>query len=233
MTAGFGRSLLVIAIVASFQSLGCSAIGFTIGSLSDGSRNEVDTLNVTHVWQIHPNQDVGVLKTDGRLISGEFSAVDTVPYAEYRSAYDAARGKPEGSGLPAIGDTVSITFGTDLRRSSLQGTFVGFDPGIMHLRLKESLVTIPVETINALNSHQVTIQTVRSCMSSGCVPFMSQLLLKDGTEVRGIGLNGVREVYLNNSLYARWIGLGVGVTLDLLIIHFIHQSERPYSTDFW
>lgn len=230
----FSTAFLILAFVLPLS--GCSAVGFVIGSLSDSSRPDYDTVGTSKVWQLRPNQDIVVLKTDGTQISGELFMVDTIPGTEYHKAYDIVKLEPEGSGMPAIGDTVNITFRSGIRRPSLQGIFVGFDPGIFHIRLRENLVTIPLETVNALNGHQntsVNIDTVRGCISRGLVPFMSQLLLNNGTETRGIRLDGVREIYLENYHSAKWIGLGVGVALDILIIHLIHQGDRPESTSFW
>lgn len=62
---------------------------------------------------------------------------------------------------------------------------------------------------------------------------MSQLVLYNGKNTRRIRLDEVREIYLKNFRSAKWVGLGVGVALDALIIHLIHQGDRPYSTTFW
>jgi hypothetical protein len=62
---------------------------------------------------------------------------------------------------------------------------------------------------------------------------MSELVLNNGTETRAIRLDEVQEIYLENFHSAKWIGLGVGVAVDILIVHLIHQGDRPYSTSFW
>ena len=51
------------------------------------------------------------------------------------------------------------------------------------------------------------------------VPSLSQLVFDTGAEVRSQRLDQVRDVYVENSKNVKWIGLGIGVLIDGLLLY--------------
>ncbi len=212
---------LSLAFMMALLSTGCSYIGLTADSLSDRGFEDCDTLSTTQAWQIAPGKDIIVLTTDEARISGEFIALDSVPMAEYRKAYNELKNHAGGAGLPALNESVIVTFKPDARRPPLQGTFVGFDPGIIRICLEKRQVGIPLAAVDWLDGLQDPAETTylpHKGVNIEGVPFLSQMKINTGARIRAIRLDAVRCVYLDNPKNASLIGLGATALVDSLVL---------------
>jgi len=54
--------------------------------------------------------------------------------------------------------------------------------------------------------------------AEGQVPFMSAIAIQDSTGMTRIPINNIQRVELKKRRIARWVGLGVGIAVDITVI---------------
>jgi hypothetical protein len=222
-TRSMQRSTCLAALLTGILSTaGCSIVGFAVGSAVESGYRDSDTLATTQLSLLTPGRDIVVLTSDESRIQGEFVSLDSMAMADYCIAYNNAKLQAGQGWLPGPNDRVRLTFITDRQRPPLEGTFAGFDPGVIRLELDGKFIRIPTAFVDSL--YLLQDQSTKNCILAGemlleGVPSLSKLNIDTTSGFRSIPLDQVRYVYLENSKPLKWVGLGIGALFDGLWLY--------------
>lgn len=240
--------VLLLSSVAMAPLTGCSMIGLGAGYALESSQYEERAIRTS----LPTGAAVSVTTTDGARHAGVYVGLTGLPSPQDSIAYEAARmayEPPYGTGLdrlPAWGaDAVAIQGTSDKRGAApdtLRGQFVGFGlkrtERLHYVRIRHtggSTSQVSLATTQRLRVGPITLggnvltQMVRTSRS---FPSVTAMLIEqpDGATQR-IPLYAVRVVDGPRRSGARWVGLGLGLTVDLILIAISSElSDWDYSS---
>ena len=213
----FIHSAFILIIIQSLS--GCFTL---IGGLVVGPNWE-NEVHPRHDVRIEEGSPVFLHAIDGTVHDLFF--VDSIlePISSYETRYLRwHRQQEEDINLPAVGDSVRISFHSDV---PIAGLFTGFDPETIYLGY-DNLQRIPLEELDALStqhSEEYDGDSLRELVRTGNIPFRTIIVMTDveGTEQKvhaeEIDRLEVRSKYIEESTSGRkgaLIGLGIdGVTV--------------------
>jgi hypothetical protein len=225
------KKILTFVAVMVFGALilqwcGCSVIGLGIGAASDSKKPS--QIQGWEVEKVDPGKTVTLVLRDSSRIKGKFIGLERLQDQEYAETYDQARElKPDGVVLPKLDDTVSITTKTEKK---FEGEFFGFDHGYILLRIVGRNMTNQVsmnniKSIEQKNGNAIGQTMIEKLLSDGRIPSSSVIVMKNElgkmrTNIEKVPL--IRDPVRKNG---KWIGLGIGVAIDAVVLVVLHNSH--------
>jgi hypothetical protein len=214
--------LTVAAVLLQVQ--GCTVGGYTIGSVIDGPDSTI--VPAERAKTIKLGKQVRVVLSDGGQITGEYMGPDRVAEEEYARMYSSFRKQHKDSVfLPALGGKIEIvpTFGKRVHRQLL-----GFDceAGSDQFVLVRSeadttsrmVLLRSIDKIADAEGDVTDGDLLQRLAAEGQVPSMAAIAIQDSTGMTRIPINNIQRVELKKRRIARWIGLGVGIAVDITVI---------------
>ena len=141
----------------------------------------------------------------------------------YRERYERWRASiPNPASVPALGDELTILKAMDTQQGVV-GTYLGLDPGsILLLRsgYKDTmnLWSPPLSYIFDGKGEKLELGPLRTEMTKGTAPMMSALRLDANGVEKRIPLEDVDQVRIPALRMKKWIGLGIGLAVDVAVV---------------
>lgn len=242
--------VLFLSTAAAAHLTGCSLIGFGAGYALDSSKYQENAIRTS----LPTGAVVSVITTDGTRHEGIYTGLSGLPSPRDSVAYEAARmgyEPPYGTGLdrlPSWGTEAVIQVASGKRGAApdtLRGQFAGFGlkrtERLHYVRVRDTKGTVsevPLPAIQRLRIGPTTLRgdvLVQIVQDSRSFPSVTAMLIEqaDGVTER-IPLHAVRVVEGPRRSGARWIGLGLGLATDIILIAISSAlSEWDYQGSDW
>jgi hypothetical protein len=173
---------------------GCSPTGWSTKSIPDGS-------------SLNSGEQVTIVKTDGSVVSGEFTGKATIPSSDYRSLYSVSTMRPvNGRYLPSIGQTVRITTAISDTRA-WTGQLIGFDG--VNILLKngsnpeiEKIYFASLTTVSDYDGRSIPRSELRSLFENGSIPLMTAISVSSNGSTTLVPLSAIREITVEDQTAA-------------------------------
>ncbi len=233
------RSITTLACCFLIVSLGtpltgCSLIGFGLGSGLDPIRPGGHVQVPEQLNKLEADTHVILTKRDGTSSKGVYLAVtqldDSADLEQYKKQYEDWRLRRSGSpqSLPPFGSRVKVLKLHDHGRHGLDGSFEGFDPGVIRLYLFELRETIPIrldriDVVRDTAGRTVATQQVLLMAERVGVPQASQVsdkhtIKREFYEEEQIPSDQIAWMNFIERGNGRWIGLGIGLVVDVAVV---------------
>jgi hypothetical protein len=228
----FSLSLFVLPY---FVLTGCSLVGFAIGRAIDNGARSVTGPGALHTTA--RGTALEIVTRNGWTGSGTFDGFQDAasPGAGYREVYAALHlALPPSAWMPRIGDTVSLALSADRgERVVFQGISFGriyfSAPPDAAVRFR-SLST--VQSLAGRGGESISREDIARLLAESVLPAADTIVVRN--EEAGavpLPLWQVQEVkFVRPANTARWIGLGIGLVVDIALIA---QASRHTSPDFF
>jgi hypothetical protein len=242
--------VLLLSGVAVTSLTGCSLIGYTVGrSLESNTSNTYAQNDVgTH---LPVGAQVTVVTSDKTRYEGVYTGLTGLPSPQDSIAYETAREAyepPFWTGLdqlPVWGADAAVVRGPSGQHGAapdtLRGQFAGFGltrtERLHYVRIRRadgSTLRVSLPTIRRLRDGPITLGgnvLTRMVRTSRSFPTVTAMFVEqaDGATER-IPLYAVRVVEGTKRSQARWVGFGIGLPLDLLMIAIQSALSGPYTS---
>jgi hypothetical protein len=217
---------IAMAVIMILNLSGCTAIGFGIGSEIDNNKPDYGPVNEGKLDEVGHGRKIVVELNDSTRVLGKFVGLVKDTGDDYRQRYSRIRAElAQNIYLPPIGDTVDFRYASG---SSLKGIFEGFDqkfpcsPCSTYVSIRpwsdegltrEKLQFLPYLR-KALGDSAETVGICR-LIREGKIPLMSRITIVNADKLENYSLEKVKKVQLKNGKSAKWIGLGLGLAIDI------------------
>jgi hypothetical protein len=216
---------------------GCSLVGYGGGYLLESNTYRGDALQK----RLPMGAPVIVTDTSGTRIEGTYTGIEELPSPRDSLAYTAVRAAaslPVGSALvrlPVWGTEVVLSGSRvqpeeETRADTLRGQFVGFGLRAatveeVYLRVRRrsgTVARVPLERLDQVQLGSVTYSRRALALGAASVevlPTVMAVAIDTATSAPAlVPLGAVRHAEGPRRKQRRWIGLGIGLTTDLIII---------------
>jgi hypothetical protein len=215
--------LLLLGTVAILGYSGCSVIGLCAGASIDNARPDYDTIPGSHVAIIERGKDIKLTMKTGEELKGEYLGVGRPADSQYARVYNEYRERYKKELLlPALGDSISTV--TLESAKECKGEFLGFDNQYIWLRARmwpPNRVRIDMSVLKRItdrNGNLIEVGRLITLSSAGEIPALSGVALKANSDTLCIPNPEVDRIEVPVDKNAKWMGLGVGVVIDAVII---------------
>jgi hypothetical protein len=235
---------ICLAILSSCATVltGCSLLGFGIGSAVEQGQPGPQILISNGLDTLPVDTKVLVVKKNGTKVEGVFKGVSpaprTVAYVNYGVEFERWRNLPghESIHLPSFGGKVQILVTMPRSTISAVGRFAGFDRGTIRLITGEYGETVEydvasVKEVQHTPGDVTTADNLKHAFAEGVPLACGQVqyeptaaLQLEGSSSPGfarveeIPLTDLRAVHLWEHTNARWVGLGIGAAIDVIVV---------------
>jgi hypothetical protein len=228
--------LIDLALLFSVFAGGCSVIGYSIGQSHDRSWARTVSILSVECAPVETGSKMIVRLFDGETLRGTYQGLVRQSPAEYRHVYNAFRTLIDPSQIvPAPGDSVRVITRSGEQTSAV---FVAFDhicyrsttrpvtrrrvaQAFLYLPASSDTVGVDLARIERVQFHDgtavegVTLEEMDSTMH---LPDLSAIRLQTATALLTIPLSRIHSIDVPIAGNARWIGLGIGLVVDLALL---------------
>jgi hypothetical protein len=231
---------LVVALVSS--TLSCSVVGLGVGAIIDAKTSHQKQIGAWEMGKVKKGAEVTVFRNDSTSSSGKFDGLLPVPDSEYQEAYSRLlQGMPDSMNLPRLGENIEILH-KDKKRN--QSVFRGFDYQFRNFKAEQQYnygfnfqylfddksISKPMKRIflcdinSVVRSDQMKLtgENLIVLSSNGQLPLRSQVVILTGSGLEKFPLTSIESATVPRSRNAKWIGLGMGLGLDILSIYLTY-----------
>ncbi len=225
------KNLILFLIGISFLFSGCSIIGLGIGAAVDASKPKTVSIDPNEVNKIKNNSEITVHKKDGAHISGKFTGSSQLSPKEYVEEYKKFKKKNSIKSLeffPDLGDSLTIIYKDT--HIELHGFFIGFDHDkIWYSNNKgDAMFNVKYDTSYTsikYKGYELDYIYIKKLINNGMVPTLLVInLLMSNSSTLNISAYDIEKILAQNKRKAKYIGLGVGLTIDAIISVLIISS---------
>jgi hypothetical protein len=232
-------SRFIIALLICFASIlnfsGCSFCGFAIGSIVDTYNGE--TLPPSAIIASHKGDNIKIETTSGDRYKGKFTTIDTNWTQDYSAEYEAARMKlaERDTLIPALGEL--LEFSNNHNDQLMTVVFLGFDYGVsIWIEPQDSSITRtwPLSNVSSLHNKAgrvYDIETLRLLLNHKRIPVRISFTMNMARKTVTLPMSEVTQVEKDDYKYGKFIGLGVGLVIDIAIISAL--SSWRHTTECW
>jgi len=217
---------------------GCYTLaGFVVGSEVDPGHPGASLSIADSLKTLLPGTRVFVLKKDSSFLSCVFGGVvripDTVSESRYRREFEQWRlQRDKDSGWnPPFGTSIQVRVNVPAGRSLYAGRFAGFDRGLLRISCPPSDEVLPlkpefiIDIRDSLGKAIATPEAVYQALKDspplpGRVEYTSNIILDGGSEGM-VAFDSVLGIFLPESGSGKWIGLGIGVFMDIAVVAMV------------
>ena len=225
-----GELFLVACVTASLLPLtGCSVVMFLEGTRRD--TEEIDKhVSPEDLGSIDSGATIEVYLTRGSTSTGLFLGTCRESPEVYHERYEQWRSSaPEPESIPALGEELTIMKATE-SQPGVSGKLLGLDPGSILVLSSGGLDTMnlwmpSVSYVLDSKGNKVELAKIRMEMTEGTAPMMSSLRIGDGTRETRISLGDIDHVQVPAVRWRKWVGLGIGVAVDIALYLIIEEVE--------
>ena len=229
------KIMLLASISTSFLLNSCSLIGFGIGSAIDSKtpktskiyKNQIDTLEI--------GNKVEITLFNGNKKYGRFDGIvyayDPDRLQKYQKIKDSLSGKVT---LPNQNDTLLIYLIREKNVGKL-GLFKGFESGKLWYKhfYSDDCSEVELSLIdNFMVNYKYNVDSLQINNLIRKQKFPNLIYLKIDTQEEtseNIPLNSVRKIQVMNKRNAKFVGLGVGLAIDVIISVMAISSIQDMS----
>ena len=204
------------AIVISNAALcGCSAIGFGLGGLIDGPDKE--DVPVGTAMDLNPGDHIRVSLAHSSVVEGVFKAsvaLDSTTYASRQARFlDSV-----GGDVPKPGDTLFLHMKG--ARVQFPYLFRGYGSGCLKLLLsdKSIITTVGFTDVDGLEDRggkMLDLGMLEGMADASRPPGTVFLAIQTTRGISRVPLDDIERIEKVHSHSARWIGLGIGMAIDV------------------
>lgn len=228
------KNMIIIFLAAVISSLlfnSCSLIGFGAGSIADKKKPEIVRIDKDYVDTIELDKKVVVIKYNGDTINGRFNGMISDYNNEIQLAYDSIKSElSQQLIMPNINDTLIIIYYKDTIIKKV-GLFKGFESGSLWCKytygnkyFRIGLKSIAKMVIN--NNYTIDSAQINSFIQEQNFPnFMKADIFVGKKKYEKIELASIDHVMIIDKRNRKFIGLGVGLALDVIIALIIADSN--------
>jgi hypothetical protein len=207
---------------------GCSAIGFGLGVAIDNSRPDKETIPVGTAMNLKPGDEIQISLVDSKVVEGVYKESilldSTSCISRCHEFLDSVRVDVT---FPKPGDTLFLHMnGTKLQFPYL---FRGYGTGYLKLLLSDKSLntTVAFADLTGLENREGKMFDLGLLerMSNACQPPGTMfLVVQTSLGTQRVPLEDIEHVEKPNSKYARWIGLGIGAPIDIIVVVWFFYS---------
>lgn len=209
--------LLIILVIGSL--IGCSLIGYGVGSLF----NKPDFITVT-TWQIQTidkGSMVEIYRKHGTVIEGVYQGLNSLGIDEYARLFTQNGPMwPSETHIPDLKDTFTVVLKSGMRRTC---DLIGYDFGTLWVR--EISLKYPhsyaYQRISAVEYKGSTysIDSLENVLSSLEVPLLSSMLVETRSGVQTVSFNDIQLIMIQrSSISPSTIGFLAGLAVDVVVV---------------
>lgn len=222
--------LLITFIILIIVVSGCSVVGLTIGAAADNDNPDRVDRPVTNIEHIKPGTRVEVvLRTDDKLI-GKYKGTAQMSVREYESIFnDFSSSAGELNVIPAPKDMITIF---DLSDNQWTYVLIAYNKGYLSVRRVEeekpiAFLTRNISKIAFGDRETISGPDIDRLIFERKLPVYQTLVLDSGDQTVTIPLDSIDQVTEINKNYRIWIGLALGLAIDLAM--FIWITNSPWN----
>lgn len=244
---------LAVLIAITCYLCGCSMVGYGVGSAIDNSKDDRKSITNWECSKTKEGTEITVHLLADSTISGKFGGMEKKKAEEYIKEYAEFRNANENEVyLPEIGDTIRIKY-----RFDDQGIheFLGFDfPGKRSGRYSKkrtyaSYINVTANNINEnveknyslkyleeiedTKGNLVTGQDIENFAAKSKIPIRSFIILSTDSSHDHVNIENVNFIEVPRTKYAKWVGLGLGLAIDVTIITIAIILETAFGDWEW
>lgn len=228
-----GERLLVACMIASLLPL----VGCSVGLFFEGVRRDNETPDLIVPPESMASVDSGatmeVFLRSGSLVTGVFLGTGReMPdaYGERYGRWRASIANP--ASVPVLGEELTILKATEAQQGVV-GTFLGLDPkSILVLRSGDrdtmNLWSPTLSYVFDGKGEKLELGPLRTEMTKGTAPMISALRLDASGVEKRIPLEDVDRVRIPALRMKKWIGLGIGLAVDVAAVLLFVQVFPPF-----
>jgi hypothetical protein len=241
---------ICVTLILSIMS--CSVVGLGVGALIDTKTSRQKQVGVWEMGKINRGAEITVVRNDSSTLSGKFSGLLPVSDSEYQESYARLlKVEPDSINLPLLGESIEIMYEGNYRK---QNIFGGFDYQFRYLLKAEAMDhpynfqyligdkmfsdpkrRIYISDINSLvrsDQTKLTGNNLRMLSSNGQLPLRSQVVMLTRNGLEKIPLTSIKSANVQRARNAKWIGFGLGLSLDILIFYTTYLLYKNFSISF-
>jgi hypothetical protein len=210
---------------------GCSLLGFGIGAIIDGNAEEF-LGPVTAIDFVETGSKVGITKTDSSRVMGIFQGVQTATEQAYALNYLRRVSVLDSvTYAPAYHEQVRLITAND----TVVGAFRGFDRNTAWVAAADSQPARgrSLDSLEWIEEHfgrRIRGWQARDLIVAGRIPSRSAARLSIDDAVQAVPMEAIASVTVLSSPgsggSAKWVGLGVGVALDIVWIALAIEANE-------
>lgn len=231
--------IVLLACSASMLNLsGCTLCGFGVGCIVDAcTPSNGETLPPSAILRSRRGDDLKIQTTSSDNYDGTFTSIDTNWTQDYSAEYEAARIKLAGGDtlIPALGELLEFSDNHDDQLMTV--AFLGFDYGesIWIAPQDDSITrTLPLSNVSSLHNKAGLVyntEVLRSLLDQKRIPVRISLTMNAARKTVTLPMSEVKQVENDDIKYGKYIGLGVGLAIDIAIIAAL--SSMRHSSECW
>ena len=227
--------ILLASISASLFLNSCSLIGFGIGASVDKKKPKTNTIYKNQIDTLEIGNKVEITLFDGKKKYGKFGGIVDVYDHDFHREYNIIKNSLANQvNLPNVNDTLLVFLSSEKNVGKL-GLFKGFESGRLwykHFYSNEysdiELSLIDNFIINY--EHNVDSVQINNLIVKQIFPNFMHLKIDNRNKAsENIPLVAVSKIQITNKRNAKFIGLGVGLAIDVIISAMAIKSMQDMS----
>lgn len=225
---------------------GCSAIGYAVGRHIDEHNRSLVETPVHRAMTVKKGNEVMVETNDDSIYGGRFTGVLTMEDQEYAGPYNRLKDSLPGIPCwPNIGDFISVHLTSGI---TLSGEFAGYDLQFTELDLRSGsgqsgypmeeakfmlqyclihpagdpnpakAFVRDIDRIQVSNADTLGGRILQELARAGRLPLRSEIVIENLGRKTAIPVDKTVHLASTRPGNAKWIGLGIGATIDAGIL---------------
>lgn len=224
--------------IAALTFLGCSIIGFVIGSRVDASKPDKRSIPGWDVINLQMGKRITVTTRNGKMLQGTYKGSELMGNQDYQQKYQDKRSRHPEYLLPDLNENISVV----TRKDTYGGKFDGLI--YTSLLLREEQPSKPsIRKFNISDIQQIKLSTGKvitgevwqNMVLNRKVPNKAVIVIEGKTGITQLPLDQVETVWVKTSKNARFVGFLIGATVDALVIAAVlssqNKEESPSTSD--
>ena len=209
---------------------GCSVIGFGIGAVGDASTPKSKNVPISQIGELKTNDKIKLVLKNGSHIQGKYAGRAFIEVESYSEKYEKSLNQLRGRiVLPQIGDSVKFELVSRFTNRYVIRKFLGFD----HRRIlvqhnhNDGTSWVAMEnfkTMSDFKGNMLLKEAIINLIENGEVPCFSKIIVKDKQTVHEIWIEDISQIRILQVRGYKWVGLGVGVVIDVIILYQMGQA---------
>ena len=207
---------------------GCSVIGFTFGAISDSLTPKSKNVLISQIGELKTNDKIKLVLKNYSQIQGKYAGrafIESEIYSEkYEKSLNQLRGRIV---LPQIGDSVKFELVSRFSNRYVIRKFLGFDHQRILVQHNDGISWVAMgnfKTMSDFKGNMLLKEAIINLIENGEVPCFSKIIVKDKQTVHEILIEDISQIRILQVRGYKWVGLGVGVVIDIIIIHSFNRA---------
>ena len=229
------KIVLLASICTSFLLNSCSLIGFGIGAAVDSKTPKTSNIYKNQIDTLEIGNKVEIILFDGKKKYGKFGGIVEVYDQNFHREYNIIKNSLASQvNMPNVNDTLLIFLSNEKNVGKL-GLFKGFESGRLWYKHFYSNEYSDIELAridNFIINYEYNVDSVQINDLIVKQTFPNFMHLKIDTHNKtseNLPLVAVSKIQITNKRNAKFIGLGVGLAIDVIISAMAIKSMQDMS----